>query len=267
MNIRKFVNNHPVVNHAETIRAICRPLNLLNIKYFSHVRITDKNQFSALATTPGFFETYFNKRYFNYDLHMANVEASEKLIIWDLLQLKKQSSAMHQDFMSFNFGHTFSIVSNHNNVKNCYHFGAQLGDTKMNGQYLNLVDELKLFINYFTEKVAQDRDLKIAYSQKFTINSNAGGYLIESNGNPLHPFLESIRGKRTYSLQNINYLTQREIECLNYLAKGKTLEETAVLLHITTRTVKAHINAAKQKLNAKNQFQLGLNYSKLMLTK
>lgn len=267
MNIDKFVNNHPSIQHAASINDLCRPLGLLGIKYFSHVQITNKEHFSAISSGPEFFELYFRKGYHHFDLHMANVTGAEKHIVWDLLNLKKQSSNMHQDFMNLNYGHTFSIVINQENIKNCYHFGVQLGDAQMNAKYLNLIDELKLFINYFTEQVAQDKTIKCAYSQKIQINKNVGGYFTDETGEDLSAFLQSVSGKRVYSLQGNNYLTQRELECLKWLAKGHTLEETGKILTISTRTVKAHVNAAKEKLKAKNQFQLGLNYSKLAFQK
>jgi two-component system NarL family response regulator len=45
------------------------------------------------------------------------------------------------------------------------------------------------------------------------------------------------------SRNTMQALTERELEVLNYLAKGRSNDEIAVLLSITVRTVKAHVHA------------------------
>jgi DNA-binding CsgD family transcriptional regulator len=58
-------------------------------------------------------------------------------------------------------------------------------------------------------------------------------------------------------------LTKREWQCLYWLAQGKTLEETAIILGIALRTIKAHVINIKEKFNCSNQFQLGMLYQHL----
>ncbi|MER9955244.1 LuxR family transcriptional regulator [Mesorhizobium australicum] len=45
-------------------------------------------------------------------------------------------------------------------------------------------------------------------------------------------------------------LTQRELQCLSWAARGKKMSETAQILGITTRTVVFHIENARSKLSA-----------------
>jgi len=262
MNINKFLQQHPAINYAADIRDICQPLQLLDIVYFSHVHIDANQQMSAIANVPEFFELYFNKGYHNYDLHKATQSNGEEYVLWDFVNRKKQSQDMHQDFMSFNQGHTFSIVINNKNHKDCFHFATRLGNESMNGKYLQLIGYFKNFINYFKEKVANHKQILQAYDLKMPLKQN-GGFIIEGREYDINQFSESIKTKRTYSVSNNSYLTAREIECLNWIAQGKTLAETAIILNITPRTVKAHVNAIKIKLDVTNQFQLGMYYAKL----
>jgi DNA-binding CsgD family transcriptional regulator len=44
-------------------------------------------------------------------------------------------------------------------------------------------------------------------------------------------------------------LTQRQSDCLFYLAQGKSAKEIAEILNISKRTVEHHINAVKSKYN------------------
>lgn len=56
--------------------------------------------------------------------------------------------------------------------------------------------------------------------------------------------------------KNIN-LTQREIECVNWMIKGKSAAEIATLLKLSRRTIESHINNIKYKTHCYKQFQLG----------
>src|SRR3989338_8040869 len=53
------------------------------------------------------------------------------------------------------------------------------------------------------------------------------------------------------------YLTVREYECVDYLIRGKTAEEIAIILNISKRTVETHVQNIKRKMNCYNQFRLG----------
>lgn len=48
-------------------------------------------------------------------------------------------------------------------------------------------------------------------------------------------------------------LTDRERECLNWTAAGKTSSEIGAIVGISTHTVDHHLNSASQKLNASNR--------------
>ena len=63
---------------------------------------------------------------------------------------------------------------------------------------------------------------------------------------------------------NTAHLSKRELECLDWIAKGKTAEMVAMILNISPRTIKAHVKNIKRKLGCFNYFQLGMAYEKLM---
>ncbi|PJD92879.1 MAG: hypothetical protein CK424_04740 [Legionella sp.] len=53
------------------------------------------------------------------------------------------------------------------------------------------------------------------------------------------------------------YLSKKEIECIQWMIKGKSSAETATIMHISKRTVETHMNNIKRKLNCYKQFQIG----------
>jgi DNA-binding CsgD family transcriptional regulator len=44
-------------------------------------------------------------------------------------------------------------------------------------------------------------------------------------------------------------ISARELDCLKWMAAGKTAWEASVILGISERTVRFHLNAAREKLN------------------
>jgi DNA-binding CsgD family transcriptional regulator len=254
---------HPSLVFANDLERICEPLQKIGIAYFSHVRINEQNLFSALGLQPEFVKLYLSKKYYNFDLHMAKLNLSEHYVLWDTIERTHESKELYSDFQDFGLGHSFSIVINRHGYKDCYHFSTQLGQTEMNQRYLNHLDLLKHFINYFTDKVKVHKELASAYNVTFKIDTTKGDYFTQNkliiNNND---FRENTITERIYLEPNL-YITKREWECLYWLSQGKTLQQTANLLFVTERTIKAHINHIKEKFSCDNLFQLGILFEKV----
>lgn len=260
----KKILTHPSLVFARDLRDICSPLNTLNITYFSHVRVDNKGNFTALGLEPEFARLYAEKKYYNFDIHMAKLRLPEQYIVWDTIERKKESKQLYDDFQSFGIGHTFTIVQDNKNARDCFHFATKLGDGSINSSYLQNLDLLKKFINYFTDKIDEHKGLKNAYEIKFQVEQEHGGYFTAENLSKIDisKFNQAVNTDRIYFEKN-NYLTKREFECLYWLAQGKTLEEISIILAITVRTVKAHVSNIKEKFKCCNQFQLGMLYQQL----
>ena len=260
----KKIITHPSLKFADDLKDICSPLRSLGIEYFAHVNLDEKSRFSALGMQPEFVKLYFEKQYYNYDIHMMSSRLPEEYVIWDTVERARETKSLHDDLSSFSIGHTFTVIQNNNNSKDCYHFAAKLGNEGINNRYLQHVDLLKKFIMHFTEKVSNRKELKSAYNVKFEMSGESSGYFV-TNDIPdadSHRFLHAIKIEKIY-VNSSSYLTKREFECLHWLSMGKTAEEVGLIMSITARTIKAHIANIKTKLNCRTQFQLGLNYSRL----
>lgn len=259
----KKIVNHPSLIKAADIEQLCKPLAKLDIHYFAHVNIDAQNQFSAIGTEPEFVKCYFEKKYYHYDIHLADLLTKQKYILWDGMNIQGKTREMEDYFNSLGLGHTFTIIRKTSEELNCYHFAAKVNATTMSERYLQNRDALENFINYFLNNVNSDKTLRSAYNKKFKIDSNdAAGFCIESSD--LEQQIEScqMHQNRIYIGPN-TYLTHREFETLKVLSQGKSPEETAIVLGITLRTVRAHIASMKHKLNAKNLIQLGMIYHQI----
>ncbi len=58
--------------------------------------------------------------------------------------------------------------------------------------------------------------------------------------------------KKQY-LENKNFITERELECINLLKENYTAKEIGRILGISNRTVESHFYNIKQKTSAKNK--------------
>jgi DNA-binding CsgD family transcriptional regulator len=65
-------------------------------------------------------------------------------------------------------------------------------------------------------------------------------------GNYFHQHIMRIYG---HDASNDMLITARELDCLKWMAAGKTAWEASVILGISERTVRFHLNAAREKLD------------------
>jgi two-component system invasion response regulator UvrY len=82
-----------------------------------------------------------------------------------------------------------------------------------------------------------------------------------ANGNLfVDPHLKELISERLHSDDKnpIDILSEKEFEVFIYLAKGKSANEIAELLHVSPRTTGTHLYNIKQKLNASTQSDLTL---------
>lgn len=63
--------------------------------------------------------------------------------------------------------------------------------------------------------------------------------------------------------KNEIYLSPRELDCLEWYAKGKNSTEIAMILRISRRTVETHVQHIKEKLTCNNLFQMGYLLAKI----
>lgn len=242
---------HPSLLFSDDLKQICQPLKSLGIEYFSHVIIDDKNQFSGMGTSPEFVKLYFENKYYNIDIHQVELSSNVNYILWDTIEKPDELSDLYNNFNNLSFGHSFTIIKHINGFKHYFDFSSTLGTPNVNQGYLNNFDHLNRFILFFIEQINLHSGLRKAHDIKFAIEEDKRTYCDNFNLNlPIN---------RIYFSQNV-YLTFREVECLHWLSFGKAINETANMLSITTRTLKAHLANIKTKLGCTSLFQLGYMY-------
>ncbi len=83
----------------------------------------------------------------------------------------------------------------------------------------------------------------------------------QTKQNLFNPELSTTFGSVNVEVSNV-YLTKKEIECVRWMIRGKSAAEIGGIVHASPRTIEAHLNNVKIKLNCFKQFQLGYLFGK-----
>ena len=222
------IHQHPVFTHAAEIQQLCKPLERFGITNFCYIRIKDSKRLSYIGNNPKYAEQYFKCSYYDFDLHMDHIEVQEasstrKYILWDNIELEDKSKELYLAGVDCGICHTFSIIEYEPKVANYYHFATGPNNHQINQFYLNNVEILMHFIQFFKESVYACKKLKSAFECNFELNKKEGSFYTSENSHFSDSYEEAIDELISETLPSryyINtdlYLTQREIQILKWL--------------------------------------------------
>lgn len=253
----------PFLQHIDAIQSICKPLfDNTRVTYFSHSTLKN-NQFFEISTHYEFTEAYFLRKYYHHGIHALKNIPNSLNVVWDLISVEGKTKEMIEYTNQLGFGHTFSIIKNDNESIECFHFSGQLGDNAINQQYQFCLDFLYRFTLYYKETVNSHKNLRRMYETHFVLSEEQRQFHSEQL---ITEIPSNLLDLNKYVINfNKSAISKREIHCLYLLNRGKTLEDIAIILNISHRTVKEHIKNIKDKLNCQTLFQLGEAYHRLEL--
>jgi DNA-binding CsgD family transcriptional regulator len=263
--IKRVIKNNITFTNSEAIKQLCEPLTLLGIHYFSYVHINANNEMAVLCNSPEFLSHYIKEGYYQFDLHRLSFNQKMKLVIWDHFERKNTTMLMHNDFRDYGFGHTCTIILEDATGRHHFNFATHYGKEHINQVYIEHQDKLERFIYYFRDQMSRKKSLQKVFDTPLFLNNAIGTFetIHELQNNSFDAFIEQTSFDRLVVNQQ-SYLTKAEMLCLYWMSKGKTLEETAIILNLSPRTVTAHVHSAKTKLNCTSLFQLGMYLGTLM---
>lgn len=104
----------------------------------------------------------------------------------------------------------------------------------------------------FTLHNSDRQQYLFAFSRRGPSPETIGGDDTLSRGMKI---LDTLRGTKTPMAEAASQLSQRERECLEWCAMGKTADETAIIMKLSAHTVESYIRTAMKKLGAVNRMQ------------
>jgi DNA-binding CsgD family transcriptional regulator len=258
--LKKIINNHPMFHHADDLNRICSPLSLIDINYFSHVKITNCNEFSALSLNPEFGRHYLMNHYYNADVNAAKNNELGKYVIWDNIELAGKSKKLYAESIQLGVDHTFTIVDASASEKNFYHFASNIKGRSINQEYLTHLELLNRFIDYFNEKVAESPILSKAYHFKIAVDETSSYEtnlaLAQHESDKKEKFLAITGSPKPIPRKISTQLTYNENRCLALYIAGYSAKEISKNLGLSFRTVENYISHIKEKLRVRTKTQL-----------
>lgn len=247
------------IKFSTEISQIARPLSRFGITYFNHKRIYQDGSHLSLATDAAWLEHFFKNAYYNIGNFSSKYSTLDSgILLWNALPPDGVIKVAREDF---NIDNGITIIDREQKYIDFYLFASNKDNYAINNFYLNNIDILKHFINFYKEQTVSliktcipdkpESPLPLAHNYK---NSN-------------YPFLPKQLVTEFYNETKIKRylisyndlqtdLPAKQYQLLTLLLKGLSIKETARLLNITPKTCQIYIDNIKARFNCLTKQQL-----------
>lgn len=256
------LRKHLVMTSCKEVEEICKPLRTLDIQMFIFIRLFPNGKRMIFCDDYGWNEFYIS-RFFQlcYPVHVQ-FEATANGIIFvdkdqypDLITFTEASNI-------FNYKNGICLTARCKSFKEVVFFGSHNCNKIINNRFLNNIDILRKFISYFKSKASH---LFALYNKCMLMTPKQYNYQLSLTDPDQAAFNElvkqvekELKTNRYYIIteNDETYFTDKELNVLRWLVNGKTIEETGIILNISSKTVESHLNHVKQKLDCTKFSQL-----------
>lgn len=256
--ILKTLNNDVIVSACDKVAGICKPLQKFGIENFHYVVNFHNRRRIHLVTdffqSVDFYENFYALHYAENILLEMNLTNKKMHLYSELHKSKNQVEVdVNQKFQVENAIALFEKANNYNEI---VYFTSSQKTTQMLNFYINNIELLQRFKFYFKEQAKEL--IKLAYDSNLTIPAQyypklKENFLIKDQDYSLDLNIKKYLLNADCSQ---HFLSNKEVDCIHWCALGKTAEETAIILGVTKKTIEAHLENAKKKLNCVNKQQL-----------
>lgn len=244
------------VDDFKATSTICSPLIKSGLsRFFKYFCIYPNKTFKCLSNDVNWINLFFaDELYLHSSFLNRDLKNSPRLLFSDNLNASK---TIVESAISFGISKTMMLLRPSEQCTEVFFFGTPQSSSLVFENYVNNLNFFDNFIYYFKEKAAKiidsSKKLKLFTPNSTTPDPNYIDPLPELEVNKYHLPAE-FGGK---------YISKRELECIYWLAQGKSMEEAACILGLSKRTVEQHFVNVKKKLNCTKQTRIVYILSKL----
>jgi LuxR family quorum-sensing system transcriptional regulator SolR len=226
-------------SNVEHVKNIVAPLlTYCDITYFSTVRYFFDGRSVALTTKHDVTEMMWKYKYY---LRRQDLEECSEYRMFS----RHQSGRNEKVCELLGINHLILCTNKFEQYFEVNCFGTNQPVEKMVDFYLNNVDLLKLYSNYFRDKTMGLFE-QGANTPFYLDDFNLGFITDEKKHNCLNILETKVKADH---LVETYKLSPREIECMKMLSEGKSVKEIAKELNLSPNTIKFYIKNLKQKVN------------------
>jgi LuxR family quorum-sensing system transcriptional regulator SolR len=231
--------NQSLIAERDILEICEKSLGLYGIRYLEFLRLYDDGSCIILASNKELIQYLF-------DNNVAIIAPIQDQFIQDnfhyfVLPIGCYERAIHDIKAHYSLAYFLNLVERHPGYVDLYCFGADAYNHNIMNFYLNQIEILVQFKDYFKEKLSDL--INRALTNKILLPSF---------------MLPPYKGlKHTYcKIRENPLLTDRQVDCLYYLMNGMTAKQIAKRLNLSPRTVENHLEAIKVKMNCYSRIEL-----------
>lgn len=250
-NIKTILNTHPCFSHANEFKTLCSPLEKIQINYFGYAHLNHDKKLTVMNNHPDFLAHYLQKKYYNADIHLAQLSNNNQYLIVDALELSAQSKLVNEDAKQFGVHHLFTVINHDHTGKHFYHFANESSSYAINQFYVNNLDLLKTFIQYFHSQLQASSQLALIHEMPLIIDDKQANFSVDS------ALLDQQTDSRKTFLKAIGAnLSPQQTKCVELLIKGYAAKQIAAQLSLSQRTVENYLAHIRQQFGFKNSREI-----------
>lgn len=242
-----------MLSSCKQVAKICQPLRKLGIVGFSYTRVYDDGTFIDVSDSANVIEGFyydFSEIYQHYSPDISPEMLRGEYTLCSAGNGDNEALNFLRD--NFNIDNILVLVKRKKNYFEVYNFAPNKDNGGIINFYLNNLNVLQTYTYYFLDNA---KDIIHQYETDKVIRPNKSLQTITEDKKEGSKDFDINR----FYFNNMDdkaYLTKREVEFLNWCAKGKSMEEIAMILNVSKRTAESHINNIKNKLGCYKQSDL-----------
>jgi hypothetical protein len=248
-------DNFASLDFSLDIKEIARPLALLGITYFNHIRIFPDLSRISLGTHPEWLKHFFEKKYFLHGRFSKKPHSflQNQAILW---KLADDDSVSSDASLNFNIDNGITIIKQTSEYKDFFLFASTRENIKINDFFISNRDLLEKFIAFYLEK--SQKILKSCIPDKpITQVQNSfpsKQILLPEIQEKINSFNDIINPKHFYIYHNdaIHQITNTEFLFAQKFLQNKSIKEISSELNIKCSTAYRHSENLRNKLKAYN---------------
>lgn len=242
------------------LRDIARPLKRFGIHYFNHIRRFPDGSRLSLGTNSSWLQHFFDNSYYkkgNFSSKYSSLGSN--YLLWKFLP---PDGVLDVASKEFNIDNGITIIEKNQLYTDLYLFASTRNNDGINNFYLNNLDILKHFINYYNEKSSlfidlciPDKPISISSTQ-IEIETQHYKSIIDSSG------IDEFYSETKINKLRYNYagdeivISANQYHIISLLLKGHNLKEIARILKLSPKTCQIYIDQSKSKFNCSTRNEL-----------
>lgn len=257
-------DSYKAISLSQELCDLARPLKVFGIHYFNHIRIFSDGSRVSLGTNGSWLKHFFDNAYYKIGNFSSKTSSLDyNYLLWKLLP---SDGVLEVASKEFNIDNGITFIEKKQLHTDLYLFASTRNNDAVNNFYINNLDILKHFINYYNEKsrllisscvpdrLIQTTDAQLTKEQIVT-EPHKKSIILSSCIDRFYSETIINKVRFNYSGKEI-VISINQYQIIILLLKGYAIKEIAKALKLTPKTCQIYIDQTKSKFNCNTRNEL-----------